>query len=109
MGRGLLRPRRRSRLVRRAAMGSLGLAALTLAGPPAATAGTKPVMVPRPLPLSSAKLFDVSVADIEGDGDYDLFSTNHKYRGSLALTGEDGRLTDGLDDSGLSATAHIPG
>lgn len=87
----------------------LGTAALTLAAPSAAPAGTQPVLVPQPLPLSSAKLFDVSVADVEGDGDYDLFSTNHKYRGSLALTGEDGQLTDGLDDSGLSATSHIPG
>ena len=87
------------------------LAALAFAAPGTATAAdaVEPKLVPRVLPLSSAKLFDVSVADVEGDGDYDLFSTNHKYRGSLVLAGDDGTLTDGLDASGLSATADVPG
>ena len=85
---------------------SLTAAALAPAGAPAAV---KPNLEPRPIPLSSAKLFDVSVADVEGDGDYDLFSTNHKFRGSLLLTNGRGGVADGLDGSGLSATAAVPG
>src|SRR5688500_15946068 len=82
------------------------IAVAAAAGPQSASAAAKgpdPILVPSSLPLSSAKLFDVSVADVVHDGNYDLFSTNHKYRGSLMLSDGKG-FADGLDASGLSAT-----
>ena len=101
--------RARTRLGRAAACAA-ALIAIAAAGPEGAAAakGPDPVLVPSSLPLSSAKLFDVSVADADHDGDYDLFSTNHKYRGSLMLSDGEG-FVDGLDASGLSATDDVPG
>lgn len=69
----------------------------------------KPRFTSRPLEIGTGKLYDVSVADAEGDGDPDLFSTAHRYRGNLLLNNGRGRLRQELDASGLSATADIPG
>ncbi|MGI8726106.1 MAG: CRTAC1 family protein, partial [Solirubrobacterales bacterium] len=79
----------------------------------AATAATADAAKPRfhvsNLPFNSTKLFDLSVADIEGDGDLDMFSANHKYRGSLQVSDGRGNFKDRLDASGLSSTSDLPG
>lgn len=70
---------------------------------------SKPRFEKSPLPLASTKMYDLSVADIEGDGDYDLFSANHKFRGSLLASDGAGGFHSSLDASGLSAASNIPG
>ena len=88
----------------------IALAALLILAllPALAHAAGKPRFDIRDLPLGPLKLYDVSVADIDQDGDYDMFSTHHRYRGNL-LTTEDGNLFAKLDSSKLSATADVPG
>lgn len=83
------------------------VAALAALGPQRAEAA-KPRFKDRALPFTSVSLYDLSVADVNGDGDLDLFSTHHRFRGAL-LVGQDDGFVARLDRSGLSATADIPG
>ncbi len=91
-------------------LAAIGLLTSLLALATAATAlAAPPKFSGRNLPVNSSKLFDLSVADIDGDHDLDLFSSNHKYRGTLLTSDGAGHFTDSLDRSGLSSTADIPG
>ncbi len=89
----------------------LVLAAFALIGaivPALAAAAATPEFEAKELPINSVKLDDLSIADIDDDGDQDMFSTHHRYRGNL-LTTENGELLARLDRSKLSATADVPG
>lgn len=100
---------RRRRASARLVTGALAaLLALACATAPAALGAKQPRFAGKELPINSDRVDDLSVADIEGDGDMDLFSTHHRYRGNL-LTTENGSLIARLDRSGLSATANVPG
>lgn len=87
-----------------------GLAMLLVAGltAPAGADAAKPKFNQRGISINADKLFDLSVADINEDGNLDMFSTNHKYRGSLLLGTGSPHFNKGLDRSGLSATADLP-
>ena len=100
--------RRRNVSVRAATTALVGLLALVCVAAPAAQGAKKPRFAAKELPINADRMDDLSVADIEGDGDLDLFSTHHRYRGNL-LTTENGNLLARLDRSGLSATANVPG
>jgi len=63
----------------------------------------------QPIEISRQKLFDLGVADYNADGALDVFSSNHKYRGTLLAGDGAGAFTAALDPSGLSATASTPG
>jgi hypothetical protein len=93
-----------------ATVGGLAAAVLALAllAWPQVAEAAKPRFADRQLPFNSLRLFDLSVADVDGDGRLDLFSTHHRYRGAL-LVGQEGGFAARLDRSGLSATAHVPG
>ncbi len=74
----------------------------------ASASGSKPRFVARDLPLNANELYDVSVADADQDGDYDMFTTHHRFRGNL-LANEGGNFVARLDASKLSSTADLPG
>lgn len=84
-----------------------GVALLLLGCVPIAHAA-EPEFEPQILPFNSIKLFDLSVADVEGDDDLDMFTTNHKFRGSLLLNDGAGTFGSMFDRSGLSATSDLP-
>jgi hypothetical protein len=84
------------------------IALIACAVPALASAAATPEFEAKELPINSVKLDDLSIADIDDDGDEDMFSTHHRYRGNL-LTTENGELLARLDRSKLSTTADIPG
>lgn len=55
------------------------------------------------------RLFDIGVADPDGDGLLDLFTTNHKFHAGLLHNNGDGNFTDVTGPSGLSPTPQFPG
>ena len=63
-----------------------------------------------PLPVDTITLpFDMGVADIDGDGHLDLYTTNHNYRQYLFLNGGDGGFRDVLRDWKLDQSPALPG
>ena len=62
-----------------------------------------------PFDVSEQKLFDLGVTDFNADGSLDVFSTNHKYRGTLLAGNGRGGFTGAFDTTRFSATASIPG
>jgi hypothetical protein len=86
----------------------VALLALACAPTSPAQAAKQPRFASKELPINSQRLDDLSVADIDGDGDMDMFSAHHRYRGNL-LINENGNLLARYDRSGLSSTANVPG
>ena len=74
-----------------------GVAATALAGPPAST-GTHDVMI-----------FDAGVVDLDSDGNLDLFTVNHNFRGSMVIGNGAGGFTDQLYELGLGQDPAFPG
>jgi hypothetical protein len=101
--------RQQIRIRVRALIGGLGLlvlgAAAALAPPAQADGG----FAPRPSPIESGRLFDLGVADRDGDGRQELFSTNHKFLGTLAESDGRGGWTDLMAATGFSPTPEFPG
>lgn len=93
---------------------ALAILAAALGSPPAeaaqpSAARAKVPFSPFEVPLNPRKFYDVTVNDFNADRNLDLFTTSHKYRGSL-LAGNGARgFSNALDASGLSATANVPG
>ena len=58
--------------------------------------------------IPSNHLFDLGVADYNGDGRIDLFTTNHKYRGGLLRNNGSG-FSDVVAGVGLSPSPPFPG
>lgn len=86
---------------------ALALVLLPVNGPePAAARGFSPVDATG---LQGLKLYDLGVADANGDGDLDLFTTNHKFDSSLLLGDGEGGLVESRVALGLSPTQAFPG
>ena len=61
------------------------------------------------LPVEANKLFDLGVTDYDADGSLDVFSTNHKYRGTLLKNNGSGRFRDRYYRSRHAIAGHVPG
>ena len=59
--------------------------------------------------LPQKRLFDIGATDYDGDGNLDLFSTNHKARAVLLHNDGTGNFTDQFSDLGLSPSPGFPG
>ena len=88
------------------ALAALALAACAAAPSGAAAAAWVPV---DPATVRSQKLFDAGAADWNGDGDLDVFTTNHKFPSSLLSGDGAGGLTEAGAAAGLSPTPRFPG
>ena len=91
----------------------LGLAALGLFGihrlgrkKPGGRGGA--AFVKLEIPMAGYSLFDLGVVDANGDGNLDLFTTNHNARQTLALGDGRGGFADALVSSGLSQDPQFP-
>ena len=60
------------------------------------------------VPAAGYSLFDLGVVDANGDGNLDLFTTNHNARQTLAFGDGRGGFTDRLSSSGLSQDPQFP-
>ena len=60
------------------------------------------------VPAAGYSLFDLGVVDANGDGNLDLFTTNHNARQTLAFGDGLGGFADGLVSSGLSQDPRFP-
>ena len=83
-------------------------ALLATAGAPA-TAGANGFKRVDSTELQTFKLFDLGVADVNDDGNLDVFTTNHKFDSRLLLGDGHGGLTEALAPIGLSPTQAFPG
>lgn len=59
--------------------------------------------------LPQNHLFDLGATDYDGDGNLDLFSTNHKTRAVLLQNDGTGNFTDRFGSLGLSPSPDFPG
>ncbi len=59
--------------------------------------------------LPQKRLFDIGATDYDGDGNLDLFSTNHKARATLLGNDGSGNFTDQFSNAGLSPSPGFPG
>ncbi|MEO7198517.1 MAG: VCBS repeat-containing protein, partial [Solirubrobacterales bacterium] len=85
----------------------LGLGiALTLASPAVA----KPLFgPPGAAAVPGDHLFDLGIADYNGDGLLDMFTANHKFHPALLLNDGQGNFSDQTADSGFGPTPDFPG
>jgi hypothetical protein len=81
--------------------------ALATAGP--ARAQVDGWFQPRPFPSSTFTLDDLGVVDYEGDGDLDVFTTNHLATQLLMANDGGGSFTDRLTAARLNQTPALPG
>jgi hypothetical protein len=91
-----------------ALVGAIGLAP----APPAQAGSGQPGFADRSeaiAPFASRLLFDLGVADFDGDTDLDVFTTNHNDRQSLLANQGDGSFVDRLGAVGLSQVPQFPG
>jgi ASPIC/UnbV protein/VCBS repeat protein len=86
---------------------ALGVVLLTLLG--AATASAGDFRRLDSSQIQGTKLYDLGVADANGDGLLDIFTTNHKFDSSLLAGDGAGGFTDVFASSGLSPTQEFPG
>jgi hypothetical protein len=54
-------------------------------------------------------LFDLGIVDADGDGDYDVFTSNHNYRQTILLAQPQGGYHDTLTAWGLDQNRDFPG
>ncbi len=59
--------------------------------------------------VQGAKLYDLGVADANGDGNLDVFSINHKFDSSFLLGDGNGGLAESTAALGLNPTPDFPG
>ncbi|MEM8503556.1 MAG: CRTAC1 family protein [Cyanobacteria bacterium P01_D01_bin.1] len=62
-----------------------------------------------PIKVADYDLNDIGVADINQDGNLDIFTTNHSSQQSLLIGDGDGNFVDRLVASGLSQDREFPG
>lgn len=62
-----------------------------------------------PIKVADYDLNDIGVADVNQDGNLDIFTTNHSSEQSLLMGDGDGNFVDRLIDSGLSQDRQFPG
>lgn len=55
------------------------------------------------------RLFDVGIADVNGDNLLDIYTSNHHFRQQLLIATGDGGYHDELSDWGLDQSAEFPG
>ena len=96
--------RRRLPLLPGPALGALAVLLLALPGAAEARKWERAA-----LPVESNNLFDLGVADYDSDGALDVFTSNHKYRGSLLENDGGGRFTDRYYSSRHAIAASLPG
>jgi hypothetical protein len=77
---------------------------------PSASAGPgSAAFEPRQIGLAIPLLFDLGVADFDGDDDLDVFTVNHNERQSLLANQGDGGFVDRLSSVGLDQLPQFPG
>jgi hypothetical protein len=77
---------------------------------PSASAGRgSAAFEPRQIGLATPLLFDLGVADFDGDDDLDVFTVNHNERQSLLANQGDGGFVDRLSSVGLDQLPQFPG
>lgn len=81
--------------------------ALALLAPVVAEAG-KGDFVKRNAPINDPRLFDMGAVDMNGNGRLELWTSNHKFLGTL-LGGGPGKWRDLQGPSGFSQTPEFPG
>lgn len=97
----------RSRGALRAALlaGLCLLAGLAAAPAAAAAAGLTQIASP----INSGRLFDLGVSDFDADGRQELFSTNHKFEGTLAERDPSGGWNDQFSAARFGPNPDYPG
>ena len=81
----------------------------TAGAPEAARAQSDGWFEQRPFPDRSFTLDDLGVTDYDGDGDLDVFTTNHLSTQLLLANDGSGAFEDRLTDAGLNQTPAFPG
>jgi hypothetical protein len=85
------------------------VAALVAVLPAAASAASRASFQRDPLRAATGKIFDLGVADYNGDRLLDLFTNNHKFEQSLLRNRGGFRFRDRLASSGLGPAPDFPG
>ena len=104
----------RHALAASAALACIGAAAYFVAyllpGPVMSRDSLGGLFVERPLPSQSTReLFDIGIADINGDDHLDIFSSNHNTRQNLWIADGKGGYRDMLTAWGLDQDPALPG
>jgi len=101
------RHRTRAGGARRAAITLLALVVVLTS---ASAASAQPLFGPAgAAAVPTERLFDVGVADADGDGLLDLFTTNHKFHSALLHNDGNGNFTDYTGLTRLGPTPDFPG
>jgi hypothetical protein len=87
----------------------LGAVALPGLGLPPRSQASQPTFEQRQVPLPTLTLDDLGATDFDGDGDLDLFTTNHLSQNALLVNDGTGAFQDELFDLGLAQTRQFPG
>lgn len=97
----------RARGARGAIVTMLALGALLA---PATPAAARPLFGPAgAAEVPTERLFDIGVADYDGDGLLDMFTANHKFHSAFLHNDGGGTFTDSTAATGLSPTPAFPG
>jgi hypothetical protein len=87
-----------------------GLAGLFICGCPGGRPGERPIrFTERPVDVRGYYLFDAGIADADGDGHLDIFTSNHTARPSLLAGDGRGNFRDVYAEWGLSQQPEFPG
>jgi hypothetical protein len=100
------RPRR---LLARSLLTGVVCIACTLAGAGSAWGQSDGWFAQRPFPASASTFYDLGVVDYEGDGDLDVFTTNHLTTQLLLANDGSGSFEDRLTAAQLNQTPAFPG
>lgn len=68
----------------------------------------KAQFIESPLQIPTYELYDVGVADVDSDGNYDLFSLNHSARQVVLINDGTGEFEDKINELGLSQDLGFP-
>lgn len=80
------------------------LALVALAPPPAQSQQFERI----PAPIQSGRLFDLGVSDYDADGNQEVFSTNHKFLGTL-IERDDELWANRMVSAGFNTNPEFPG
>jgi hypothetical protein len=95
--------------VGRATLAVATLACVALIGAPVARGQSDGWFETRPFPDRTFTLDDLGVTDYDGDGDLDVFTTNHLSTQLLMANDGTGGFEDRLTEAGLNHTPAFPG